>query len=178
MVVAIAAVSAGTALAQSNVTSFHGRTPSADELVDALTPKAPASLRPTRGIRVVPNEPTAKPIAQQAAADLTVNFEFGSAELTNQAKQVLDNLGRALQSDQLRGYRFEVEGHTDSVGSRPYNQSLSERRAEAVKRYLQTNFGISASRLDAVGFGEDKLLENLDPTSAENRRVRVVNLGH
>ena len=54
----------------------------------------------------------------------------------------LDALGKALSSADLANYRFRIEGHTDTVGSKEYNRSLSERRAEAVVSYIETKFGV------------------------------------
>jgi outer membrane protein OmpA-like peptidoglycan-associated protein len=115
-----------------------------------------------------------------SAASITVTFPSGSAELTQDAMAALAPLGRALSSADLMSFRFRIEGHTDSVGARDANQSLSERRAAAVRDYLVQRFGVSASRLDIVGRGEDDLLV---PTGDEvgerrNRRVQVVNIGN
>ena len=111
--------------------------------------------------------------------NLTVNFANGSAELTPDAIRTLDALGRALASKDLAAYRFRIEGHTDTVGSRDYNRALSERRAEAVVDYVAKKFGVDPSRLQAVGMGEDGLLVPTPPQTPEprNRRVQVINLG-
>ncbi|MEZ5853573.1 MAG: OmpA family protein [Hyphomicrobiaceae bacterium] len=122
---------------------------------------------------------------QQAAAvarlrpaiDLTVYFDFDSAQITPKAKAVLIELGKALASDDLSGRRFLVAGHTDAKGSANYNQALSERRAAAIKRYLEREFSIAPGRLLAVGFGEEQLKNTIDPNAGDNRRVQVVNLG-
>jgi len=103
-----------------------------------------------------------------------INFEFGSAELTPKAERVLNELGGALDSEEMKAYRFVIEGHTDSVGSRRYNQNLSERRARAAKNYLVRNQGIDARRLTSVGRGEDSLLPDVDSESSQNRRVVVI----
>ena len=79
-----------------------------------------------------------------------MQFEFGSAQLTPTAKQVLDNLGAALKSPQLGSDSFLIEGHTDSVGSDAYNQRLSEARARSVKQYLSSQLGVEAERLRAA----------------------------
>ena len=96
--------------------------------------------------------------------------------LTEDAKNQLRTLGQALNSSTLASDEFLIEGHTDSVGSAQYNQSLSERRAMVVKQYLIDHVGVGASRLKAEGRGETKLLDTRAPTSATNRRVQVVNL--
>ena len=58
----------------------------------------------------------------------------------------------------------------------PYNQDLSERRADAVKRFLSEKFGIEATKLISVGYGKNRLKNSSDPYAAENRRVQIVNL--
>jgi outer membrane protein OmpA-like peptidoglycan-associated protein len=159
------------ALAQNyDVKSFHGRTPTSEELIESLKP-APAPAAPSgikfRGIR--PVEAT-KP----KAVALSVQFEFNSAELTSDAKVVLDSVGKALRSTELGANAFVIEGHTDSVGGEDYNQRLSEARAAAVKGYLTSNYGIQASRLEAVGRGKSYPLDKANPESAVNRRVQIV----
>ncbi len=108
--------------------------------------------------------------------DMRVNFAFDSAELLPDAKEALDQLGKAMTTEALNSYRFRLEGHTDAVGTDEYNQGLSERRAAAVETYLVEALRIARDRLDAVGFGESKLLDPEHPTNGVNRRVRVVKL--
>jgi OOP family OmpA-OmpF porin len=105
-----------------------------------------------------------------------VTFEFDSASLTPTAQQILDNLAVSLTSE-LDTYKFELEGHTDASGSEPYNQALSERRAEAVRAYLVEQRNVDPARLVPVGKGEADLLDPANPAAAANRRVRVINLG-
>jgi OmpA-OmpF porin, OOP family len=149
--------------------------PTADEFIEALTPQ-----RKTRGIRlrddaVAETQPSAA--SEPAYVDLPmITFEYNSAELTPAARQVLDQLAIALQSQQLGSDRFLLEGHTDAPGSESYNQALSEQRARAVREYLASK-QIAAARLEAIGKGESDLVEATDGPSEANRRVRVVNLG-
>jgi outer membrane protein OmpA-like peptidoglycan-associated protein len=126
-----------------------------------------------------PRTPAATAPAALPAASLTVLFASASAGLTPQAEEQLNVLGRALTSSELASYRFKIEGHTDSVGSRESNQLLSERRAAAVRDFLIARFGMDGSRLEAVGMGEDQpLVPRPDETPEQrNRRVRIVNLG-
>jgi len=122
---------------------------------------------------------TAQAEATGPSVNLTVNFPTGSADLTPEAMATLDQLGAALSSSALASYRFRIEGHTDTVGSKEYNRSLSERRAEAVVNYIVTKYGVQSSRLQAVGMGEQGLLVSTPDQTPEprNRRVQVVNLG-
>lgn len=106
--------------------------------------------------------------------DLEVYFAFDSYELTWRAQQDLTALGYALASPQLRPHRYLIAGHTDATGDAGHNQWLSERRAEAVVRFLVNNFPIEPYRLLAVGWGESRLKTPATPNAAINRRVEVV----
>lgn len=116
-------------------------------------------------------------IVAPPSIDMKVAFQFNSDELTEEAVNVLNNLGVALTSEQLGNARFMIAGHTDASGSRSYNQKLSERRANSVRDYLVRQFDIHYSRLDAVGRGEEQLLFPDDPENGGNRRVQIVNIG-
>jgi outer membrane protein OmpA-like peptidoglycan-associated protein len=156
----------------------------ADKLIDVLSPptamrgidasaegKAPncGELR-TRGI-------DADSVADIAA--ITVTFAFNSAELTPSATANLSKLGQALKSSELAPYCFRIEGHTDAAGSDEYNQTLSEKRAKAVVRYLAGHSSVEAERLIAVGYGEKKPAapNESDEGRQQNRRVQIANLG-
>jgi OmpA-OmpF porin, OOP family len=152
--------------------------PSPDEIIKSLTPTGPSGA--TRGLRIGPAQPgQAQTPAPQPAISLTVQFATGSADVSPQAAGVLDNLGKALSDQALARYRFRVEGHTDTVGTREYNKDLSDRRAAAVVDYLAKNFHVDRSRVEAVGMGEDRLLVPTPDQTPEprNRRVLVVNIG-
>ncbi len=137
---------------------------------------APQSAAPV-ATRTASAAPTGAP--QAPSVSLSVEFTSGSADLTPQAQQTLDQLGKALSSSDLAQYRFRIEGHTDTVGAAGYNQTLSQQRADAVAAYLESKFGVSASRLQAIGMGEQGLLVSTPPNTPneKNRRVNVVNLG-
>ncbi len=113
------------------------------------------------------------------SVNLTVQFRTGSAELTPAATHTLDELGRALSSPTLAGFHFRIEGHTDTVGRRDLNKTLSQERADKVIDYLASKFGVDKSRLEAVGMGEEGLLVQTPDQTPEprNRRVTVVNVG-
>lgn len=135
-----------------------------------------ASARSAAGKTAAKAAPTTT--AKPKAASAPILFEYNSAELTPTARRQLDELAFALQSDTLNQYAFRVEGYTDATGSDDYNKTLSERRAEAVVHYLVTAHGIDPRRLSAIGRGEADLFNPTDPGGAENRRVRLVNLGN
>jgi outer membrane protein OmpA-like peptidoglycan-associated protein len=112
---------------------------------------------------------------QKPSIDLEVTFEYNSTTISPKAAPLLATLGRALGSPELRGATFIIAGHTDAAGSDTYNQSLSERRAEAVKIYLAQHFKLSPDQLLAIGFGRSQLKNAADPLAAENRRVQIAN---
>ncbi len=158
------------AVAQNyDIKTFHGHTPTSDELIESLKPSQPPEGIKFRGVRPVQ---ATKP----KAVALSIQFEFGSAQLSSDAKTVLDNLGAALKSPDLSANIFLIEGHTDSVGSDEYNQRLSEARAASVKSYLTSSFGIQPSRLETVGKGEAQPLDASNTEAAVNRRVQIVNV--
>ncbi len=200
LIVAFPVAISGPALAQNG--------PSVDQIIRSLTPQGDVSKAGTRGIRLStpaesrPSGPQSSAVAMQAAPparspatpvrpaksssevapptiSLTVNFATGSAELTPQAVGILDRLGAALSSDTLSRYRFRIEGHTDTVGTREFNMTLSEQRADAVVSYIRNRFHIAASRLEAVGMGTSRLLVPTGDQVDEprNRRVQITNIG-
>ena len=116
------------------------------------------------------------PITGEASrsVDLTVPFALNSADLTEAALQQLNELGAALAGEKLRAYDVGIYGHTDSSGPAAYNLTLSQVRAAAVVRYLVDRFGFEAARFSHEGFGEERLLEGLDPKAPEHRRVEIV----
>ncbi len=104
---------------------------------------------------------------------LDIPFEANSARLAKNAEASLSQLRNALQSDELKIYRFLIEGHTDAKGSAHHNFKLTEARAQEVRRYLIKQ-GIAADRLEASGMGSTIPANLFDPNSAENRRIRIV----
>jgi outer membrane protein OmpA-like peptidoglycan-associated protein len=141
-------------------------------------PGAPKAAKPASTVAAHATEPAAT-TAEGPSINLYVPFENGSAELTPQAIAALDELGKALSSSALSSYKFKIEGHTDTVGTKSYNLSLSDRRAAAVSAYLEQKFGVSQDRLQTVGVGEAHLLVPTPDQTPEprNRRVTVINLG-
>jgi OmpA-OmpF porin, OOP family len=102
-----------------------------------------------------------------------VNFEFNKAVLTGDSKPILDQVASGLRKHPR--VRIELQGHTDSVGSGPYNLTLSQHRAEAVRDYLIAQ-GVSSAELTAVGYGKTQPIA--DNKTAEGRALnrRVVML--
>jgi outer membrane protein OmpA-like peptidoglycan-associated protein len=102
-----------------------------------------------------------------------VIFDFDKANIRADAVPILEEAARTLQDESQ--LTVSVNGYTDSVGSDAYNQRLSERRADAVRAFLE-KLGVSASRLTARGFGESNPVASNDTEEgrAQNRRVELV----
>jgi outer membrane protein OmpA-like peptidoglycan-associated protein len=143
----------------------------ADErrLIDSLR------ARPARSLTVMEREKVAEIAKDRPSIDLEINFDYNSATVGPQAVPVLLALGRALSKDELQGTVFLINGHTDAKGGVEYNQDLSERRAEAVKRLLVQQFNLPGTVLIAIGYGKMQLKNRTDPFAGENRRVQIVN---
>ena len=101
-----------------------------------------------------------------------VNFDFNKASLTVNAKTLLDGVAEALTT--RADIKVEIDGHTDSKGSDAYNQKLSQRRADSVKKYLLQR-GIAGDRMTTRGFGETKPIADNDSDEGRemNRRVEL-----
>ncbi len=99
-----------------------------------------------------------------------VNFDFNKATLRPESYPILDNAAEILLLH--KDISVEIQGHTDQIGSDKYNEELSLKRAETVKKYLIAK-GVDASRLTTVGMGKkDLLFKDMDPVSRYyNRRV-------
>ncbi len=110
----------------------------------------------------------------QQLAEIEKNFnaaEFvvGKADLSEEAKFVLHDLGKFMQKNP--NLRLRIEGHTSAEGDANTNQALSEARAQAAVNFLIEHGGVDATRLEAQGFGSSKLKNAENPMAPENRRT-------
>jgi outer membrane protein OmpA-like peptidoglycan-associated protein len=132
--------------------------------------------RTTRSLTTAEREQITTIAEKKPSIDLEINFEYNSATIGTTASPQVTALGKALSSDDLKGSTFIVAGYTDAKGGDTYNQSLSERRADAVKQFLTEKYGVEASNLVTVGYGKSHLKNAHEPFSADNRRVQVINM--
>jgi peptidoglycan-associated lipoprotein len=102
------------------------------------------------------------------------NFKFGKTELPDSAKQRIDQMVADLKADP-KGVFIELEGHTDNVGSKIYNEKLGQERAEAVKRYLYEAHQVPLHKINVISYGEEKPVapNNKRDGRAQNRRVVI-----
>jgi outer membrane protein OmpA-like peptidoglycan-associated protein len=101
-------------------------------------------------------------------------FRFGRTDLPDEAKTAIDQLVNSIKS-QTAPVWIEIEGHTDNVGSKMYNEQLGLKRAEAVKQYLYEQHQLPLHKINVISYGEDKpAAENRTRDGrAQNRRVVI-----
>ncbi|MEA3436685.1 MAG: OmpA family protein [Thermodesulfobacteriota bacterium] len=117
-------------------------------------------------------------VIRQKLPEITVHILFnpGSDEIADDfSKKQLDEVGKALSSEGLSKYSFEIAGHTDSAGSEKLNLKLSKQRANAIKEYLSMKYKILPEKLIARGYGESMPVASNDTIAgrAKNRRVVI-----
>ena len=132
--------------------------------------------RKTRSLSLGEREQIAEIASTKPKIDLDIQFDYNSANITATSMPSVQALGEALTDAKLKGSTFVVAGHTDAVGGLAYNQDLSERRADTIKRYLIEKYGIAGTDLVAVGYGKTKPKDPNAPMDPINRRVQVVNM--
>jgi outer membrane protein OmpA-like peptidoglycan-associated protein len=132
----------------------------------AAAPAPAAVCNPPPGFKVDEN----CHIVDQNIVIRAVDFELNSAQLTAPAQQTLDQIGEALQAQPM--LRVDIQGYTDSTGSRPRNMKLSQARAESVRSYLAGK-GVDTTALTAHGMGPDSPIASNRTAEgrAQNRRV-------
>jgi outer membrane protein OmpA-like peptidoglycan-associated protein len=152
--------------------------PQADPAAKAAEGRLIDSLRnrKTRSLSSAEREEIAEVASTKPKIDLEIQFDYNSADISASSLPSVQALGRALSNANLKGSTFMVAGHTDAVGGESYNQDLSERRADAIKRFLTDKFGINGADLVTVGYGKSKPKDASAPMDPANRRVQVVNM--
>jgi len=128
------------------------------------------------GVPVAQQTPVVAPTATKVVLNADTFFDFDKATLKPEGRQVLDQV--AAQASSINLETLIAVGHTDSIGTEAYNQSLSERRANSVKEYL-VGKGIDPNRIYTEGKGElQPVASNATREGrAQNRRVEIEIVG-
>ncbi|TCS39470.1 OOP family OmpA-OmpF porin [Paucimonas lemoignei] len=129
------------------------------------------SLNPTytvkNALRVVASSQS---VVDQTLANRVIEFENGSAMLTESGKRILDEMAHALSK--MESKKIDIIGHTDDTGTRAHNVSLSMARADSVKVYLVAK-GLAPQAITTTGMGPDQPLvsNTTDDGRRRNRRI-------
>jgi outer membrane protein OmpA-like peptidoglycan-associated protein len=101
-------------------------------------------------------------------------FRFGAAVLPDDAKAAIDQMVNSLK-EQKSAVWIEIEGHTDNVGNKKFNEQLGMTRAETVKRYLYEQHQVPLHKMNVISYGQDKPAapNNTRNGRAQNRRVVI-----
>jgi outer membrane protein OmpA-like peptidoglycan-associated protein len=161
--------------------------PSAEEIANILANGARQKMR-QRGVRLgvgsgsgldgaqaaaeAPEVQTTTEDATEASAfAMPIPFAFDSARLEPAARELLDVVAEGIRLNN-GAFKVVVEGHTDGHGRPAYNERLSLRRAESVRRYLNEQHGLPVDWLEVKGMGPRQPLRPDEPLAAVNRRVQ------
>lgn len=135
-------------------------------------PSAPGMSYTPVSVESIPVENISKDVlndTRRATLEERIHFGFDQADLSSDARQSLAAKAEVLRA--IPDLKLQIEGHADERGSDEYNLALSNRRSAAAKRFL-INLGISANRLETVGYGEEQPLDQAETESAWARNRR------
>jgi outer membrane protein OmpA-like peptidoglycan-associated protein len=105
-----------------------------------------------------------------------IRFDPDTSIVRPESYQSLGRIADALLRQSLLPYGFLIVGHTESTGKRDYNLTLSQKRADSIRDVLVTTFKISPKRLQAIGLGEEQLLDPAQPAAAINQQFQIVTI--
>jgi OOP family OmpA-OmpF porin len=115
-------------------------------------------------------------MANGRVATQGILFDSGSDRIRPESTPTLKEIGQMLKDH--ADLKLLIEGHTDNTGDKTSNQTLSEKRADAVRTSLMNQFGVDGTRLQAKGFGDSKPVSSNDSAEGRqnNRRVELVKI--
>jgi OOP family OmpA-OmpF porin len=118
--------------------------------------------------------PVAAQLLKLPHLNLDIQFNPDSAVIRPDSYRMLGRIADAFADPRMLPFGFLVVGHTESTGKRDYNLTLSQRRADSIRDVLVTTFKISPKRIQAVGLGEEQLLDAEHPKAPVNQQIQIV----
>jgi outer membrane protein OmpA-like peptidoglycan-associated protein len=174
----------GPAQADDNQLDCVNQKCEAEQFINALAPSAlegsfdeglagsdsGLTLRGGRKSRNASKRPAQKRVL------LAVKFNNAAKQVEDEAKPILDALGKALSDPRLNSkpLNFRIEAHTNEVGKKANNKRLSEQQAQAVMQYLVENFAIDPKRLTPVGKGNEESIASNLPDEIVTANIEIV----
>jgi outer membrane protein OmpA-like peptidoglycan-associated protein len=166
---------AGTA--QEWVTRLAGLETPPDLDVAAIRQQALERIKSRADPAPMKRPPVASQLLKLPQFVADIQFDDDAAVVRPESYRMLGRIADTLSDPSLLGYKFLIVGHTASLGRRENNLTLSQRRADVIRDMLVNTFKISPKRLQAVGLGEEQLLDSARPTSPANQQVHVMTVG-
>jgi len=176
----VLAMSVPSALAQAVVTAegminqLAGLETASDVDVAALRQQALERIKSKADAVALKRPPVAPQLRKLPRLNLDIQFNPDSPVIRPESYRVLGRIADTLSDPKLQPYGFLIVGHTESTGRREDNLTLSQRRADSIRYVLATTFKISSKRLQAVGLGEEQLLDAEHPKAPVNQQTQIV----
>ncbi|MGO8912933.1 MAG: OmpA family protein [Bradyrhizobium sp.] len=162
------------ATADNMVGQLAGLEATADLDVAALRQQVLDRVKSKADAVALKRPPVAVALLRLPHLDLDIQFNPDSPVIRPDSYRTLGRLADALSDLRLLPFGFLIVGHTDATGKRDYNLTLSQRRADSIRDVLATTFKISPKRVQAVGLGEEQLLDAEHPKAAVNQQIQIV----
>jgi len=181
LVVALIGFTALPALAQSQaggtaedwVSKLAGLETAPDLDVAALRQQALERAKSKADAAPIKRPPVAPQLLKLPQFFAEIQFDGDAAVVRPDSYRTLGRIADTLYHPSLLGYKFLIVGHTVSTGRRENNLTLSQRRADAIREVLVNTFKVSPKRLQAIGLGEEQLIDASHPTAAVNQQVQI-----
>jgi outer membrane protein OmpA-like peptidoglycan-associated protein len=163
----ITEVDARAAAAQNSATQAQQAASAADQHATAVGERADARANAIEAA-------TRKLLFEVVLSEDQGKFRFGRTDLPPEAAVAIDQMVAGLQN-QKNAVWIEIEGHTDNVGDKTFNERLGMNRAEAVKRYLYEKHQLPLHKMNVISYGEDKPVapNRTRDGRSQNRRVVI-----
>jgi len=145
--------------------------------VAALRQQALERVKSKADAAPIKRPPVAAQLLRLPQIMVEIQFDEDASVIRPESYRALGRIADTLTHPTLLAYKFLIVGHTASTGRRDSNLTLSQRRADVIREVLVNTFKISPKRLQAVGLGEEQLLDSAHPAAPVNRQVQVATVG-
>ncbi len=141
------------------------------QAMDRIKARAKLDAAPLRRAQIAPD------LLKLPQVAIDIQFDEDATVVRPESYQMLGRVADTLYHPSLSGSKFLIVGHTVSTGKRDYNLILSQRRADAIRDIMIGTFKVSPKRLQAIGLGEEQMLDNLRPAAPVNAQVQLIAVG-
>jgi len=162
------------ATVENMVAQLAGLEASAELDIPALRQQAVDRVKSKANPVPLKRPPIAAQLLKLPHLDLDIQFNPDSPVIRPDSYRMLGRVADALADPRLLPFGFLIVGHTDATGRRDDNLTLSQRRAESFRDVLVATFKISPKRIQAIGLGEEQLLDADRPKAAVNQQIQIM----